>query len=44
MNQDFSPLIEYLDKQFAEINRKLEEKADKKDVNNLINTMLNIEL
>lgn len=39
MNKDFSELIKYLDKKFTEINEKLEKKADKKDVNKLIESV-----
>lgn len=41
MNQDFSELIEYLDKKFSNIDSKLDNlqknKADKGDVNELMN-------
>jgi uncharacterized coiled-coil DUF342 family protein len=43
MNQNFSELIEYLDEKFTNIDEKLEDlrenKADKSDVNNLLNAI-----
>lgn len=43
MNKDFSELIEYLDQKFLSIDEKLEHlketKADKSDVNNLMNAI-----
>ena len=39
MNQDFSELIQYLDGKFSDINTKLDNKADKSDVNELMNAV-----
>jgi uncharacterized coiled-coil DUF342 family protein len=43
MEKDFSELIEYLDKRFSNIDKQLldlkENKADKEDVNNLMNVV-----
>lgn len=39
MNKDFSELVEYLDEKFAKIDAKLDEKSDKKDVQNLMNSI-----
>ena len=43
MEKDYSELIEYLDKKFANIDEQLldlkENKADKEDLNNLINAV-----
>lgn len=43
MNQDFSELTQYLDEKFISIDEKLEDlrenKADKSDVNNLLNAI-----
>lgn len=39
MKEDFSELIEYLDQKFSDINIKLENKADKSDVRDLVNAV-----
>lgn len=39
MEKDFSELIQYLDERFTRIEKKLETKAEKSDVDNLTNAV-----